>query len=127
MVSNINIKDSYNLEFEFEDDKYNIKLYDFIDFIRNYYCDDIVENNDGICDIIDYYADSYDLISIIRIVEELNEYCVANNEYIVLDATYYYSNYFNNFSDIEDVYDIPDILENICNDIDHLNYYCDKV
>lgn len=127
MVSNISIKNDYTLNFEFENDKYCIELCDFVEFIRDYYCDDIIENSDGICDIIDYYADSYDLISVIRIVEELDEYSVINNEFISLDAVYYYANYFNDFTDISDIYDIADIVENICNDVDHLEYYCNKV
>ena len=127
MVSNISIKDACTLTFEFENNKYCIELYDFVEFIRDYYCDDIVENSDGVCDIIDYYADSYDLISVIRIVEELDEYSVTNNEFISLDAIYYYANYFNDFTDISDIYDIADIVENICNDVDHLEYYCNKV
>lgn len=126
MVSNINIKDMYTLEFEFENNRYTIELYDFVEFIRDYYSDDIIENADGVCDIIDYYADSYDLIEVIRIVEELDAYSVSNNEFIVLDSSYYCSNYFNNFNDISDIFDITDILENICNDIDHLEYYCNK-
>lgn len=123
MVDKIKIND-YSVIFQTNDNTYEIDIYNLINYIQDYFCpDDIIVDYNGLCDLIESLACSYDLTEIIRLCKRLDD-DIINKDFIVIDLYNYGILSFNTIKELTDIYDISDIIVDII-DNDDLKEYCD--
>ena len=124
-IRKLNVTD-YSVRFEYNDVNYEMEFYDLITFIRDYYCpDDIIGDFDDLCYLVESFANSYDMIQVLRLCNNLTQ-DMLGSEYFIIDSVYLEVLTVDNVKELLDIYDIEDILnEMVENDI--IGEYCNEL
>lgn len=124
-IRKLNVTD-YSVRFEYDGVNYEMEFYDLITFIRDYYCpDDIIGDFDDLCYLVESFANSYDMIQILRLCNNLTE-DMLESEYFIIDSVYLEVLTVDNINELLDIYDVEDIMnEMVENDI--IGEYCNEL
>ena len=117
---------NYSIRFEYDGVNYEMEFYDLITFIRDYYCpDDIIGDFDDLCYLVESFANSYDMIQILRLCNNLTQ-DMLGSEYFIIDSVYLDVLTVDNVKELLDIYDVEDILNEMVEN-DKIEEYCNEL
>ena len=117
---------NYSIRFEYDGVNYEMEFYDLITFIRDYYCpDDIIGDFDDLCYLVESFANSYDMIQILRLCNNLTQ-DMLESEYFIIDSVYLEVLTVDNVKELLDIYDVEDILNEMVEN-DKIEEYCNEL
>lgn len=124
-IKELNVTE-YSVSFEYDGVNYEIGFYDLITFIRDYYCpDDIIGDFDDLCYLVESFANSYDMIQILRLCNNLTE-DMLESEYFIIDSVYLEVLTVDNVKELLDIYDVEDVLNEMVEN-DRIGEYCSEL
>ena len=117
---------NYSVCFNYNGVNYEIEFDDLINFIRDYYCpDDIIGDFDDLCYLVESFANSYDMIKVLRLCNNLTE-DMLERKYFIIDSVYLEVYDIDNVKELIDIYDIEDILNEMVEN-DTIEEYCNEL
>ena len=117
---------NYSIRFEYDGVNYEMEFYDLITFIRDYYCpDDIIGDFDDLCYLVESFANSYDMIQVLRLCNNLTQ-DMLGSEYFIIDSVYLDVLTVDNVKELLDIYDVEDILNEMVEN-DKIEEYCNEL
>ena len=124
-ITKLNVTD-YTVRFEYDGVNYEIEFYEIIDYIKDYFCpDDIIADFDDLCYLVESFANSYDMIQILRLCNNLTE-DMLESEYFIIDSVYLDVLTVDNVKELLDIYDVEDVLNEMVEN-DNIKYYCNEL
>lgn len=124
-INNLHVSD-YSVCFEYDGVNYEIEFYDLINFIRDYQCpDDIIGDFDDLCYLVESFANSYDMVQVLRLCNNLTQ-DMLESEYFVIDSVYLDVLTIDNIHELLDIYDIEDIMNEMVEN-DKIKDYCNEL
>ncbi len=124
-IRKLNVTD-YSIRFEYDGVNYEMEFYDLISFIRDYYCpDDIIGDFDDLCYLVESFANSCDMIQILRLCTNLTQ-DMLGSEYFIIDSVYLDVLTVDNVKELLDIYDVEDILNEMVEN-DKIEEYCNEL
>lgn len=113
------------LIFKYNEKEYKFTLNNIIDYINNYYTpDDIITDINGLFQEIEDYARARDLIELIFIFNNIDEY-ITDYEYIIIYNSLRIEG-FNTLDELIHIYNISEIIDDLIFN-KQLKYYCIEV
>ena len=124
-INKLDVSD-YTVRFEYDDVNYEIEFYEIIDYIKDYLCpDDIIADFDDLCYLVESFANSYDMIQILRLCNNLTE-DMLESEYFIIDSVYLEVLTVDNINELLDIYDVEDVLNGMVEN-DMISDYCNEL
>lgn len=121
-LKDFKIDGDYILFCDKENNCYQTDFIDLVNFVEEYFdIDSFICNSDGLCDLIDAYACSYDLLKLVWLFEDLDIYNIEN-EWFIIDYNFNIS-FFNDLEELDAIYDIADILDSLL-ECDYKEDFC---
>ena len=124
-INKLDVSD-YTVRFEYDDVNYEIEFYEIIDYIKDYLCpDDIIADFDDLCYLVESFANSCDMIQILRLCNNLTE-DMLESEYFIIDSVYLEVLTVDNVKELLDIYDVEDVLNGMVEN-DMISDYCNEL
>ena len=124
-INKLDVSD-YTVRFEYDDVNYEIEFYEIIDYIKDYLCpDDIIADFDDLCYLVESFANSYNMIQILRLCNNLTE-DMLESEYFIIDSVYLDVLTVDNVKELLDIYDVEDVLNGMVEN-DMISDYCNEL
>ena len=124
-ITKLNVTE-YSVRFNYDGVNYEMEFYDLISFIRDYFCpDDIIGDFDDLCCLVESFANSYDMIQVLRLCNNLTE-DMLESEYFIIDSVYLDVLTVDNVKELLDIYDVEDVLNEMVEN-DMISDYCNEL
>ena len=124
-ITKLNVTD-YSVRFNYDGVNYEIEFDDLINLIRDYFCpDDIIGDFDDLCYLVESFANSYDMIQVLRLCNNLTE-DMLESEYFIIDSVYLDVLTVDNVKELLDIYDVEDVLNEMVEN-DMISNYCNEL
>ena len=124
-ITKLNVTE-YSVRFNYDGVNYEIEFDDLINFIRDYFCpDDIIGDFDDLCYLVESFANSYDMIQVLRLCNNLTEN-MLESEYFIIDSVYLEVLTVDNVKELLDIYDVEDVLNGMVEN-DMMSDYCNEL
>ena len=124
-ITKLNVTE-YSVRFNYDGVNYEMEFYDLISFIRHYFCpDDIIGDFDDLCYLAESFANSYDMIQVLRLCNNLTQ-DMLGSEYFIIDSVYLDVLTVDNVKELIDIYDIEDVLNEMVEN-DKIGEYCNEL
>lgn len=124
-ITKLNVTE-YSVCFNYDGVNYEIEFDDLINFIRDYFCPDgIIGDFDDLCYLVESFANSYDMIQILRLCNNLTKN-MLESEYFIIDSVYLDVLTVDNVKELLDIYNVEDVLNEMVEN-DMISNYCNEL